>query len=213
VTSAHAALRARACRFRGVGSVGSWRHPAEVRSRAWRTTCSTCVKVSNVILCQRANAKFAWASQEQSLLIAASRDQCGVIQIKMEKQMKELLRHKYALPDTRPFVRRVVAPEAIGKVRVSGLISSNRNHKLVQIAREAGRHLARQFRGIGPKHLQVYLNQICYGRNRQNSSIFTLLLSNCAQSPTITYPMLTGRASTNLLRRVPRHNIVSKLAV
>jgi hypothetical protein len=172
------------------------------------------IKVSNAILSQQAAAKFAWSPQEQSLLIAASRDQGGILQIKMEKQNKELLRHKYALPDTRSFVRRVVAPESIRTVRVAGLISSNRNQKLILLVRQAGRQLARQFRGIGPKHLQVYLNQLCYVRNRQNISLFNLLLLHCAQSLTITYPMLIGRASIGVSRRVsPRSRSVTKLSV
>ncbi|TJY42384.1 transposase [Cohnella pontilimi] len=61
--------------------------------------------------------------------------------------------------------------------------------------------------GIGPKHLQAYLNQFCFNRNVTNrkSSIFDVLFQLCAKTRTLIYPVLIGkRQASTPTRRRPR---------
>jgi hypothetical protein len=171
------------------------------------------VRITSAVHCGWYTYSPCWHQQEQSLLIASSEDTNGQItRIKMEKQDKELLTHVSTLPCSKAFIDRNVAPAVIRHVRVTGLIGPGRNIKLLQIGREAERLLARRFRGIGPKYLQVYLNQFCYGWNRRKDQIFDILVSDCANTRTITYPELTHRAQSEKSRRSRRRASRSKLA-
>ncbi|CAI6084492.1 IS1595 family transposase [Cohnella sp. JJ-181] len=52
--------------------------------------------------------------------------------------------------------------------------------------------LARTFGGIGPKHLQAYLDEFCFRINAR-SDVFGKLLSLCGQTPTVTLRGLVNR--------------------
>lgn len=60
---------------------------------------------------------------------------------------------------------------------------------------QALRWLGYTFRGIGPKHLQAYLDEFCYRFNADVSdqSLFTRLLVHCASTATITHRSLVLR--------------------
>ncbi|MFC3799934.1 transposase [Cohnella sp. GCM10012308] len=60
--------------------------------------------------------------------------------------------------------------------------------------REAVRWLARTFGGIGPKHLQAYLNEFCFRRICRNE-VLTELITSCGMTKTITYRRLVGARS------------------
>jgi len=60
--------------------------------------------------------------------------------------------------------------------------------------REAVRWLAWTFGGIGPKHLQAYLNEYCF-RRVCGSAMMTELIGCCGTTKTITYRTLVGARS------------------
>ncbi|WP_255374115.1 hypothetical protein [Cohnella sp. OV330] len=60
--------------------------------------------------------------------------------------------------------------------------------------REVVRWLAWTFGGIGPKHLQAYLNEFCFRRVR-GSSMLAELIDCCGTTDTITYRGLVGARS------------------
>lgn len=63
-----------------------------------------------------------------------------------------------------------------------------------QAWREAMRWLARTFGGIGPKHLQSYLNEFCFRRICRSEALAELIAS-CGSTKTITYRELVGARS------------------
>jgi hypothetical protein len=64
---------------------------------------------------------------------------------------------------------------------------------LVEITRQMKDWLNDTFRGIGPKHLQAYLDEFCFRTNRQLRSVpvFGEMLHWCASTPTRIYRDLT----------------------
>jgi transposase-like protein len=150
------------------------------------------VRVSDSAMFLRFTGMTSWHRQEQSILIGASERPAGTFnRIKIQKQNKQSLRTRYSVPDLSSFIRTQVSLESARSVIQSGRITPHRNPKLIQIGRDAEQALARRFRGIGPKYLQVYLDQFCYERNRSKMRIFQQLLIDCAQTPAITLPILT----------------------
>jgi hypothetical protein len=149
------------------------------------------VRVTDARLCNRPTGSSEWHRQEQSVLVGSSENESGDIQrIKIKKQDKQRLRHRYDSPPTERFLAEHVDPKAALTAIVTRWLGGNRNHALVRIARNAERQLAIMFRGIGPKHLQVYLDQFCYVWNRRNQPLFPELLQTCATTSTITYNSL-----------------------
>jgi hypothetical protein len=149
------------------------------------------VHITDAKLFTRTMSSSAWHSQEQSVLVGSSENEQGrIFRIKIKKQNKQPLRNRYESPPVEPFIRNHVSVQAAKRAIVSRHYFGNRNHTLLAIARDAQWELARKFRGIGPKHLQVYLDQFCYVRNRRKQLMLADLLSQCAQTRTITYPVL-----------------------
>jgi hypothetical protein len=153
------------------------------------------VRVSDAKLFNRMTASLAWQTPEQSVIVGSSENDQGEIQrIKMKKQNKQALHSRYASPATETFISENVHPDAVAGTIVTRRYGSIRNPAHVRIAREAEWTMARMFRGIGPKHLQAYLDQFCYVWNRRKQAVFEELLRICATTATITYPALTGCA-------------------
>ncbi|MBB6735917.1 hypothetical protein H7C18_33910, partial [Cohnella sp. CBP 2801] len=131
-----------------------------------------------------------------SVLIGASEDDKGRPgRVKIVHQDKRLLRGRFASPDPSPFVEAHVAPSSRRGIRYTRRIHSDRHLELLKIVREAESWLTQVFRGIGPKHLQAYLNHYCYIRNRQNRSVFGDLLRWCSATPPLSYPVLIRKAA------------------
>ncbi|MDG0809633.1 transposase [Cohnella rhizosphaerae] len=70
---------------------------------------------------------------------------------------------------------------------------------------EVMRWLARTFGGIGPKHLQAYLNEFCFRRISRKEAL-TELIASCGSTKTVTYRGLVGaRSGIRPIKWVFRH--------
>jgi len=156
------------------------------------------VRVSDAMYCKRMTATFDWHPQEQSILIGTSDDEAGNIGfIKIKLQSKATLLDKYDCPDTRPFIMKHVDPVATGNAIITRRYGKTMNKTLVWQGLYVTWWIGRLFRGIGPKHLQAYLDQYCYHFNHNNNSRFEHMLLDCSRTLTITYPVLTSRTAAS----------------
>jgi len=139
---------------------------------------------------------FDWHPREQALLVGASESGPGQFnRIKLKVQNKLVMQHKRWLPDTAEFIEQNVAEEARETVNIMSIRMRNRDRQVVRIADDAQGRLAELFRGVGPKHLQAYLDQYCYDWNWKGVAKFGNLLGHCAQTKTIIYRNLIARNS------------------
>ncbi|MDG0793743.1 hypothetical protein OMP38_25130 [Cohnella ginsengisoli] len=92
------------------------------------------------------------------------------------------------------FLWRHAAEERAGLRRIEIVQASGRTGvtELGAVWRGAIRWLARTFGGIGPKHLQAYLDEYCFRLNEQ-TDCFNTLLSLCGRIGTITQPELVRK--------------------
>ncbi|MFD2328633.1 transposase [Cohnella sp. GCM10020058] len=80
--------------------------------------------------------------------------------------------------------------------RVQRLERGHRGQTPLHVAwREAVRWLTWTFGGIGPKHLQAYLNEFCFRRILCRNDMLAELIACCAATETITYRRLVGARS------------------
>lgn len=171
------------------------------------------VRITNTIIYKRLAPTFDYHRQEQSLIMGSSEnDQGEITHLKIEHQDKRTLKNQFAVPAIQPFILRHVDPKVAMHTITSSRLGPKRNYKLHQISWDLGRWLAYTFNGIGPKHLQRYLDQYVYMRNRHNQSIFTELLQGCALTTKITYPMLI-RNIVHPFRPTPSHHHTSQLKI
>jgi hypothetical protein len=155
------------------------------------------VRITDAKLFPRITCSSAWHEQEQSVLVGSAMDEAGHVErIIIKKQNKHFLKNRYESPPVQPFICEHVDPQCVEKVVVSRhYFGEKRDHILLNIAQKAQRSLARIFRGVSSKHLQVYLDQFCYVSNRRNQSLFQDLLTDCCATSCITYPVLIGIAA------------------
>lgn len=156
------------------------------------------VKVTNAIYCYQGSSEhhFSWHKREQSVLIGVSEIQPGQFKhIKLKLQNKRAFRRRYDLPETPLFIERNVAAEARNNVAILSVHKRNTDYRITRIALEAQRRLGQLYRGIGPKHLQAYLDLCCYEWNWRGASMLDNLLSHCALTKTIIYRQLIARPS------------------
>ncbi|TFE28983.1 transposase [Cohnella luojiensis] len=164
------------------------------------------VRVSDALYCRRLTPTFELDKQEQSILIGTSDNKEGDIgYIKIKLQSKKGLRDKYDSPDPKPFIQKHVEPLFAKNTIITRRYGRGMNKTLVWESYYVTSWLGRLFRGIGPKHLQAYLDQYCYHSNHKNSSRFNDLLQDCAITPTITNPILIGRAANTRSLRLTRN--------
>lgn len=149
------------------------------------------VKLATVIYCRQCWGEYIsskWHSREQSIVVGGSLSPSGWFErIKIKICDKRLLYRKKEMQDSSQFITDHIAPEARGTVTVASIQCRNRDIKLEKIPAIAQRRLADLFGGIGPKHLQVYLDQFCYAWNRIGQNVLYDLLKHCARTKTITY--------------------------
>jgi len=157
------------------------------------------VKLTTVIYCRQCWGEYkssTWHPREQSLMVGGSLSQDGWFErIKIKICDKRLLYRKKEMQRPSNFIADHVAEEARGTVTVVSIRLRNRDIKLENIPAIAQRRLADLFGGIGPKHLQAYLEQFCYAWNRMGKPVLAELLQHCARTKTITYrELIKGRA-------------------
>ncbi|MFC5467858.1 transposase [Cohnella suwonensis] len=163
------------------------------------------VRVSDSVYCKRLTPYFDWHPQEQALLIGSSVTKKGNIdQLKIKVQSKSLLKDKYDCPDPKPFIHQNVEPSSKKSVVFARKIHKNKFKELIWMGYHVTWWIAGLFRGIGPKHLQSYLDQYCYFYNRPQRSMFDLLLTDCANASSLTYPVLTRSERSYRTARQPR---------
>ncbi|MEK0315239.1 hypothetical protein [Cohnella sp. 56] len=106
---------------------------------------------------------------------------------------------------TECFIRQHVAGET-APAHAEMLEPGHRGQAAPHVAwREAVRWMAWTFGGIGPKHLQAYLNEFCCRRLCRNDMLAELIAS-CGSTRTITYRALVGaRAGIRPLKWGHRH--------
>ncbi|MDG0814196.1 transposase [Cohnella rhizosphaerae] len=99
------------------------------------------------------------------------------------------------------FVEKHVAGQAAGD-RAERLERGHQGRSALHIAwREAVRWLNWTFGGIGPKHLQAYLNEFCFRRLLVRTDMLAELIACCGATKTITYRRLVGLSSR--IRPIP----------
>lgn len=163
------------------------------------TLLSGIVRISEAVYCKQFLTYDDWHKREQPLLVGSSENQGGEIShIKMIKQPKNpMICHIHVLPDVKQFLKEQVTPDAAPHAIVTSRFGKKANRSLMWKGFEVTQWLAWIFRGIGPKHLQVYLDQFCYLQNRKHleNSLFPQLLIECALTSTLIYPDLIGSSS------------------
>ncbi|MFC5405238.1 hypothetical protein ACFPOF_21060, partial [Cohnella soli] len=140
--------------------------------------------------------------QEQPLLVGGSlQENEQFAHLKIKQVPEQHLHHDRIVPHAGYwFKQRYVAPSVTDLTIVVQKFSIHRNRTLIRLANQAATWINRTFNGIGPKHLQAYLDQYCFGYNckQAGASAFVKLLTTCAITKTITYPLLTQRADHSL---------------
>lgn len=136
--------------------------------------------------------------QEHPLLAGASIGSDNrMVQLKIKQVPNEHLVYDRITPwGSRIFTNQHVDPVNSDIIIVIQKFSRHRYRPLIQICERASQWINDTFQGIGAKHLQSYLDQFCYGFNitqRNNHCSFETLLSHCASTRTIKYPMLVNR--------------------
>lgn len=141
--------------------------------------------------------------QEHPLLVGASIDTSGEFRhLKIKQVHDKHLQHSHiTLYATDIFAKHHVDPAAKEIIVINQKYSRNRIKPLIQISLRASRWINKTFKGIGPKHLQSYLDQFCYEYNmrKQNNNFFDALLNACSITPVITYPELIMREDNSAI--------------
>ncbi|MCD9022105.1 transposase [Cohnella silvisoli] len=174
------------------------------------------VKVTDAVLYPRIPlASGEWQKKEQALLAGVSEAEDGEkTHIKIKWFDKKTLPDRRTSPDVAPFIAQFVVPAA--KTIIARRYDKKENrilgHPLRGVCGAAGWWLGWKFGGIGPKHLQVYLDHYCYMYNRKGEAICQILLQDCATRSTITYPELiatTNRRSYRLPRTAVQNHVIA----
>lgn len=152
------------------------------------------VKVNSACYGQPYNPTFYRHKKEHPVFIAASLNHLDQLTYVKIKQIHGAhLREKYILKLGKDmFLSKNTCPNA--KVNfVQQLRQSHRLKPLLPLFREAARWINRAFHGIGPRHLQAYLNEFCFRVNSQlqKQDSWNRLVQLSATTSTITYTALT----------------------
>ncbi|WP_130611597.1 transposase [Cohnella abietis] len=154
--------------------------------------------------------------QEQPLLIGATINEQGeYAHIKIKQAVEECSYSQFTCPlDKHPFIRKHVDSTAKEIIAVTLKYSKNRNRQLLQICNSASNWINDLFMGIGPKHLQAYLDQYCYHFNRsvQNQQGLQHLLKICTSTATIIYPELIRKSNIKPKLRVQYANYLKSVS-
>jgi hypothetical protein len=168
------------------------------------TMLSGIVRINSAVYGKPYNSTVLRHPQEQPLLVGASMTSLGEpIQVKIKRVACEHLRERSVIPDgTRAFIECEVESDTTDVQSVTARFGSGRFSKLLNIAKEASGWINSTFNGIGPKHLQAYLDEFCYRMNGKLQSIgvsmFNHLTRVCATTHSITYLDLTGSSPSGI---------------
>lgn len=137
----------------------------------------------------------------QPIVVGASVNGAGdIVHLKMKAvdgpEGDDATRHSADCEETvARFVQKHVADGAAHE-RAERLERGHRGQTALHVAwRDAVRWLTWTFGGIGPKHLQAYLNEFCFRRLLCRNDMLAELISCCGTTKTITYRRLIGTRS------------------
>lgn len=139
----------------------------------------------------------------QPVVLGAAVSECGdIAHLKIKKDSKEQPSRSTEAETLDRFVRQHTSDANVPR-RVAA-VDRRRNRgttsRLPAVWQGVVRWLARTFGGIGPKHLQAYLNEFCF-RYLLRRDLLVELIGMCGATRTITYPDLTGnRAGVQAIR-------------
>lgn len=175
------------------------------------------VRVSDTLMYKVIGFPRNYMAIEQPVIVGTSENDKGeIMRVKFRVSPRTLRKDHFDSPDPTAFIRSVVDPESIPHVviRERYCRTPNPNHELKMICRDAEGWLASTFRGVGTKHLQVYLDHYCYIATRADgpTALSIELLRDCVHRTGIDYPTLTGckRRSNRPSRK---NHALSSLAV
>ncbi|TFE31745.1 transposase [Cohnella luojiensis] len=141
--------------------------------------------------------------QEQPLLAGASIDKNDQItHLKIMQVAEEHLIYDRITPaGGREFVSRHVNSSTADISVVIQKFSRQRYFPIIQRCYQASQWINHIFNGIGPKHLQAYLDQFCFGFNmtKRDENIFGVLFHHCASTTTLKYPTLINRKNNSAM--------------
>jgi len=158
------------------------------------TMLSGIVRVNSALYGRPHNSTLNRHTREQPLLVGASLNEAGEpVYVKIKKVNEEHLLERVVRPaGNRHFIERHVEHETEDIDCVTARYSSRRFHRLLTTAKKAGQWINAVYSGIGPKHLQAYLNEYCCRLNLavRGVSLFHYLTRLCAATAPITYMFL-----------------------
>lgn len=158
-----------------------------------RTLLSGIVRVTDAIMYRRMVPPNNWIEIEQPVFAGSMEDENGdLTHVKIRISPRALRKDRHGSPDASDFVKHVVATEAIPSAIVTKRHGKIRNPDLIWLCGHAEKWIAWTFRGVGLKHLQVYLDHFCYIENRTGQNICNKLANDCVRIRGIDYPTLTG---------------------
>ncbi|WP_233566735.1 hypothetical protein [Cohnella endophytica] len=135
--------------------------------------------------------------QEQPLLAGVSVGSDGHMNyLKIKQVPDEHLVYDRIVPSGgHQFVQQHVDPSRENLSVVILKFSIHRHRDIIRLCKQAACWINDTFNGIGPKHLQSYLDQFCFDfiQKHRNNDRFEVLLTWCAITPTLKYPTLIRR--------------------
>ena len=151
------------------------------------------VRVTDALMYRRIIPPSNWSEIEQPIFVGSMENKNGELtHVKIRISPRSLRSGRHSSPEATAFIRQCVSPESIPEAIVTKRHGKVRNPDLIYFCRQAEMWLAFTFRGVGLKHLQVYLDHYCYIENRQRESVYNELLRDCVRQRGIDYPTLTG---------------------
>lgn len=172
-----------------------------------RSLLTGIIRVNGSVYGRPHNPSWYRHPQEHPLLIGASVDEHGdpaYVKIKVVSgdHMKERVILRSA---EQAFTKRHMEPLITNVQFVRSRWSYKRFQQLLRISAAASHWINTTFHGLGPKHLQAYLDEFCYRLNLsfQNSPIFSHLTRLCATTAAITYSALTSLSRNTTYMPLP----------
>jgi len=144
--------------------------------------------------------------QEQPLILGGTISaEAGVVHLKIKQVPdRHLINDRITSLGSHDFIQKHVDSAKAEVTTVIQKFSGHRYRPLLQIALDASNWINWKFCGIGPKHLQAYLDQYSFGYNQQrrNTDPFQVLLWHSAITSTLTYPNLIRREDHSDQRKI-----------
>ncbi|WP_281889260.1 IS1595 family transposase [Paenibacillus sp. YYML68] len=143
----------------------------------------------------------AHPSRHPLLVGASMHDPSTPMQVTIQQIGYEYLRYNQLIPTGMQWFKdHFTLPTRCNYECVTALFSTTKKVALLQIAAQASSWLNNTFRGIGSKHLQVYLDEFCFTLNYSLQGIdsYPALLQLCSQSTHRTYMSIVNKACLKL---------------